>query len=370
MNSRCWYLAAVVGLLLAIQMDAYAASAFRCVAEFQGFENHIYSVFSSSDSSQVMASGAGGVWVWDRSSEKLFHHLAPNGATSAALAPDDNVFLVGMGYGKLEKWSNRTGDRILEVDILDGNVTAIAFASDQSYFLVGSGFKIREGMVLGSAYKIHLYDGQNLKRKSNFTGHIAPVRSIHVVANRTRFISASDDGTLRMWNVNPAEEIKIAGTAIPPDTTEWQGKDIIQPRDFRNRASLSVSQDDKLLIWNSKVWDIENWQEIKQLVPASKSERVICSAFSFDKERFATGHTDGTVRLWNTATLEEVGRFYGHLNKAATLAVAFSPDGRFLLTGGEGCISGFESINSGRQTCDLTVRLWKIPEARESPQAE
>jgi len=61
----------------------------------------------------------------------------------------------------------------------------------------------------------------------------------------------------------------------------------------------------------------------------------------------ATGHTDGTARVWDAVTGKEIGRLAGHLE--AVTALAFAPDGATLLTA----------------SLDKTARLWDLRTMRE-----
>jgi WD40 repeat protein len=74
---------------------------------------------------------------------------------------------------------------------------------------------------------------------------------------------------------------------------------------------------------------------------------VLSVAFSPDGRRLLSGSDDGTLRLWDAESGQEIHAFAGHQDWV--WSVAFSPDGRRLLSGGR----------------DQTLRLWDAESGQE-----
>ena len=59
---------------------------------------------------------------------------------------------------------------------------------------------------------------------------------------------------------------------------------------------------------------------------------ITCLAVTKDETLLASGSQDGSVMLWELSTRQLVRRFIGH--HAAVYAVAFTSDGKGILSGG------------------------------------
>ena len=80
---------------------------------------------------------------------------------------------------------------------------------------------------------------------------------------------------------------------------------------------------------------------------AGHTEEVASVAFSPDGRFALSGSFDKTLRLWDVATGKEIRSFAGHTEEVTS--VAFSPDGRFALSG----------------SFDNTLRLWDVKTGKE-----
>jgi WD40 repeat protein len=88
----------------------------------------------------------------------------------------------------------------------------------------------------------------------------------------------------------------------------------------------------------ARLWDAQTGQEIRRFV--GHAGQVFFADFSSDGKWIATGGDDNTARMWDVQTGEEIRRFVGHT--AGIGALAFSPDGKHIATA----------------SVDFTARIW------------
>ena len=93
----------------------------------------------------------------------------------------------------------------------------------------------------------------------------------------------------------------------------------------------------------AKVWEAATGQALLTL--SGHTGKIVRLAFSSDGLRLATASDDGTARIWDLNTGQTLHTLAGH--KSVT-AVAFSPDGKYLVTTG----------NRDLSHVDLRTILW------------
>ncbi len=162
-----------------------------------------------------------------------------------------------------------------------------------------------------------------------FKGHSSDVNSVAFSPDGTTLGSASDDKTIKLWNLVSGEEIRtIEGHS------NWIWTVAFSP----DSKSLASGSADKTI----KLWNLETGKLIRTL--QGHSDGVTSVAFSPDGKTLASGSAskDKTIKLWNLETGKLIRTLEGHTNGVPS--VVFSPDGKTLASG----------------SWDKTIKLWNL----------
>lgn len=214
-------------------------------------------------------------------------------------------------------------------------------------------------------------------------GHMEIIRDVMFTGDGRYLVSASDDKTVRVWDISTGEVVrvlrgqigrgpegKIHAAALSPDgrllaVGGWMGPStnyklidlgIIRLIDFQTGevkallkghgdviADLAFSPDGNRLISGSadktgRIWDVRSRKTLHVL--KGHTDHIYAVAFSPDGKKAVTGSNDHTLRLWDAEAGSLIKVLRGHGDKVQS--VAFTPDGRYLLSGSH----------------DKTIRLW------------
>ncbi|WP_268767895.1 DUF4062 domain-containing protein [Methanosarcina sp. 1.H.T.1A.1] len=146
-------------------------------------------------------------------------------------------------------------------------------------------------------------------------GHTDFVNACSFSPDGKIIVSASHDLTLRIWDTETGEEIKVL---------RGHARNVNDCR-FSPNGKIIVSASDDLTL---RIWDAETGEEIKVL--RGHTDSVNACSFSPDGKKIVSASSDLTLRIWDAKTGTEIKVLNGHT--AAVRACCFSPDGKRIVS--------------------------------------
>jgi WD40 repeat protein/serine/threonine protein kinase len=208
-------------------------------------------------------------------------------------------------------WDVETGKRLFEGKGHRDRVNALAFSPD--------------GRTLASVsldQTIHLWDAESGETNDVLFGHTAGVIDLVFAKDGHRLVTIALDRTLRAWDTRSlhAEKLRghrsfVYGTAFHPDgervaSASWDG--------------------------TARVWMATTGREVASF---DHGPNAIVTAVAFDPAgaRLAT-RSRTAVHLYDLATGRTLRRWDAPVNSWHDTRLAFDPTGRWIATGGDGCV--------------------------------
>ena len=277
----------------------------------------------SPDGKLVLIGGSDGVaHLYDAASWREVRRLAGHSKTvvSMAFSPDGHRVLTGGADNSAIVWDADTGREVCRLKGHSYQVNSVAFSPDGRTALTGSA----DSTAL-------LWDVATGRETGRLAGHAVTVNSLAFSPDNRSILTGCGDGTVRVWD-------SVTGRGIRRFTGHSQAV-----------VSLFVSRDGRTVLSGSadhtaRLWDLATGREIRRFEVKSR-DTISPVALSPDGRLVLTGGLDKTARLWDAASGQEIRRFVGHPGEV--YAVAFSPDGRSVVTRGD------------------TIRLWDLETGRE-----
>lgn len=176
---------------------------------------------------------------------------------------------------------------------------------------------------------------QKWQRDRALKCHAAAVNAIAITPQGNILVTASDDKTIKLWNLQTGELIHtffghsapVNAVAISPD----------------GRMLVSGSLDRKVIEW--KLDKREMIRELYSDFGSPYSHRygsVHSVAFSCDGGAIASASGDKTIKIWNRRNGQLVQKLAGHSGKV--LSVNFRPQSTILASG----------------SADRTIKIWRV----------
>jgi len=281
-------------------------------------------IVSSDDKRAVTASWDNTARIWDMESFQEVGVLRGHAAAvlSVAMSRDGSLIFTGSLDRSLRVWDAATAREVQSLQ-MRAAVSSLGLTADGVHLVAGLGDNsiwvldaaTRTGLAplvdrvpppapppTGASWRI--YRGTDIS-------------SIAAIPHSTRIVSASRDGTLRLWDVATRNHIAVlsgheghvSGIAPTPDGTR-----LVTGGEFDSTA---------------RIWNLNDGGRLERdiAVPNATSSFAITA----DGKRLAVGASDGTISLLDLTSGRHLYSRRGHLGVSS---LAITPDEKHLVTGG------------------------------------
>lgn len=289
-----------------------------------------------------------------------------NELRSVAYSPDGHIIATASG-DEIVLWEAGARRRLRTLSSPGGTVYQVLFSPN--------GKRLAAGRGNGS---INLWETGTWRELPPLLGHAKAVSSIAFSPREDLLASASSDSTVKLWDLATSHDVATfrghkefaSCVAFSPDgkfvasgglddfVRVWSVVEKRAVKTMNNGGSISsmaFSPDGRLAVGSYgivKFWNTPHWQPAgNEGMPGSDVSAI---AFSADKRWGAFGTWSGTVKLFDmNKNMRAAANFKGHVrgfNQGAGITgLAFSPDGKSLVTASE----------------DATLKLWNTTEQSE-----
>jgi WD40 repeat protein/serine/threonine protein kinase len=275
--------------------------------------------------------------------------LLDDGPSELAYSPDGQHLVVGSMSATPTVWNALTGQQVYSLSGHAARVLSVAWSPDGTMIATG-----------GEDTHVMLWDAATGESALTLSGHEGSVYSLAFSPDSTRIATSGYDQTVRIWDTATGELLLILeqpawskGVAWSPDGTRIAaGTDQVGVEGFvRVWDSITGEMQLNIPVGNTRtgrvvfspdgahllvglqeahsalVMDAQTGDTLLTL--SGHANNVPGVAYSPDGKRIATASLDGTTRLWDAVTGQELLILYNSDNVGR---VEFSPDGKYLAT--------------------------------------
>jgi WD40 repeat protein len=261
----------------------------------------------------------------------------PDGVSSVAFSPDGKLIATAGYWGEIKLWQTEAA-KVIATIRASAVITAIAFSPDGQFLVAG---RDAFGIQPPGKNVAELYDVATRRLIRRFEGHGWGICDVAFSPSGRLLATSSSDGTVRLWDVATGSPRTLVDPNLNDTVNEYWRR--VAGRNIEGMhpemASVAFSPDGKRLaiagglmfargredgIGAVTLWEVP-LRRLKNTLPGYDCF-VQQVQFSVDGKFLATAGRDGSVRLWDPATLRPMGRFPG------LAPIAFSPDGKALVS--------------------------------------
>jgi WD40 repeat protein len=214
-----------------------------------------------------------------------------------------------------------------------GGATSVAFSKGEAA-LFSAGY---DGLV-------RLWDLHSGRQTGVLSGAHGPIWTLDMSPDGLRLASAGEDALIRVWNL---------ASPISPRVLRGHSRNVWEVRFSPDGQRLASGSFDS----TARLWDAATGKSLKVLT--GHTQAVVGLDYSRDGKLLATGADDSTIRFWRASDGKPLRIIDNglHVDK-----VAFSPGGQWVASGGHarGAIGSLWHQLTGLGGDGPSVRLWRV----------
>ncbi|KAH7918030.1 WD40 repeat-like protein [Leucogyrophana mollusca] len=292
---------------------------------FKGHTKKIWSVAYFPDGRRIAGATNDDktVIIWDvKSGRQDGQPLLHNSSVRwIAISPNGSRIASGM-EGGMVVWDALTRQAVHEIK---GGVYRLAYSPDGRWIATAPTDAARE---------IWLWDADTGRLGRKPLRCDGDVFCVAFSPDGTQIAAGFEDGSFQVMNISTGDSV------VGPINGHTEGV-----------LSAVYSTDGRLLITASRdssicVWDSKTGLEVGEPM-LGHEDAIDCISITADGRRIASGGWDKTVRVWDLETRLRVGDSFDA--PGLVFSVAFSPDERYIISGGDGDVFLWDTESSAIQ---------------------
>jgi WD40 repeat protein len=314
--------------------NVWDAATGKELLTLSGHAGRFYGIAFSLDGKRLATAGGDKTAkVWDAATGKELLTLSghTDSVNRVAFSPDGKRLATAADDKTAKVWDAATGKELLTLSGHAGRVSGLAFSPD--------GKRVATAGDDGNAKVWDAVSGQQLVILHR-TGESN--NAIAFDGTGTRLITGHGDGIARVWDAATGRPLfTLSGDADPV----W---DVAFSPDGKHVATAA---DDG----TAKVWDVSPTGGREWLTLVAPGGPVRNVAYGVDGKHLVTAGSDGNVRVWDASTGKALLTLSGHTGPVSGLA--FSPDGRHLATLGDDRVTKVWDAATGKTLLTLPAKV-------------
>ncbi|XP_060516912.1 pre-mRNA 3' end processing protein WDR33 isoform X2 [Cylas formicarius] len=280
-----------------------------------------------------------------------------------AWTPEGRRLVTGASSGEFTLWNGLTFNFETILQAHDSPVRTMVWSHNDSWMVTGD----HAGYVK--------YWQSNMNNVKMFQAHKEALRGISFSPLNTKFVTCSDDGTLRIWDFFRYQEEKVLrghgadvkcvhwhpqkGLIISGSKDNQQPIKLWDPKTGQSLATLHAHKSTVMdLKWNDngnwlitasrdhllKLFDLRNLSQEVQTFRGHKKEASSVAWHPVHEGLFASGGSDGAIMFWHVGADKEVGAIE-QAHDSIVWTLAWHPLGHILCSGSNDHTSKFWTRN-------------------------